>query len=94
MGLTDLWDQRIPAWFDEGLATIISGDTRIASDISRAELARIQQAQSFADWGAAIDDLGGWQRSYGAAAEAVRRQLKRKAPFDVMPFIRETYLDR
>ena len=29
MGITDIWDQRFPAWFDEGLASHISGDTRL-----------------------------------------------------------------
>jgi hypothetical protein len=72
-GITDILDQRFPAWFDEGLASLVSNDTRLPSDIPEAARQRIAEARHFWQWGAAIVDLGGWKPAYGAAmAEVVR----------------------
>ena len=72
-GVADILDQRFPAWFDEGLASLVSNDTRLPTAIPEADRRRITEARHFWQWGDAIADLGGWKPAYGAAmAEVVR----------------------
>jgi hypothetical protein len=65
MGLRDLWHQRIPAWFNEGLAGHISRDTRLRT-MPVADAQRIRSAQSYRDWGR-LHKTHEWQDTYGAA---------------------------
>ncbi len=60
---------RFPAWFSEGLAGWVSGDTRL--NASRPALrARIKQARRFGQWNQAVDEMG-WKSAYGAAMDLV-----------------------
>ena len=69
MGLQDLFKQRIPAWFDEGLASYIAADPRLRK-YAPAEAEWIMQAQSFRDWGR-MHQTYAWQETYGAAKSLV-----------------------
>lgn len=68
--LSDLWDQRIPTWFDEGLASYLSGDMRLDSPDNPRDADWICAARSFRDWGR-LHPAQDWRRTYGAAARLV-----------------------
>lgn len=68
--LSDLWHQRIPTWFDEGLATHLSGSTRVDRPADPRDADWICAARSFRDWGRVHTDRG-WRSTYGAAARLV-----------------------
>jgi hypothetical protein len=74
VGLAALALGRLPAWFDEGLAVIVSGDTRFLRSVAPAEIRRVRQARHFTQWSrfAAEPD-----RAYAAAAavEALRTRI-------------------
>lgn len=76
--LSDLWDQRIPAWFDEGLATWLSGAADVTPPTPE-DRARIEQVISFRDWGPAVHEMT-WQRAYGAAQALVADMAEAKGP--------------
>ena len=86
MKLSDLWDQRIPAWFDEGLATWLSGDERVTPPTPE-DRARIERTVSFREWGPAVRDMT-WQRAYGAADALVREMADAKGPKALRDLIR------
>ena len=69
LGLQDVFKQRIPAWFNEGLATYLSADPRVHS-FSQKGAKWITQAQSFRDWGR-LHQNREWQDTYGAAKSLV-----------------------
>jgi len=68
--LSDLWDQRIPAWFDEGLASYLSDDTRLDSPENPRDADWICSARTFRDWGR-LHPARDWRQTYGAAARKV-----------------------
>jgi len=69
MGVQDVFHQRIPAWFNEGLATHLSRDPRVQSFAPR-QATWIKQAQSFREWGR-LHQTRDWQETYGAAKTLV-----------------------
>jgi len=69
MSFADLVSPRFPVWFDEGLASWISGDDRLIPPDAAAR-ARVLEARHFSDWSGVMDDLG-WQAGYGAAMALV-----------------------
>ncbi len=68
-GLRDLVRQRVPAWFNEGLAMHLSADAR-ARDFSPAGAKWVRAAQGYRDWGRLHKDRV-WQDTYGAAKSLV-----------------------
>ena len=71
MDIRDLWDQRFPAWFDEGLASHLSGDDRLNRPENPRDADWIRSAQSFRDW-SALPHATSWRDTYGAAARLVQ----------------------
>lgn len=69
-GTTALWDKRIPNWFNEGLASYISGDPRISLSASSEDKAWIRQSVTFWDWNSFVNKRD-WSAAYGAAASLV-----------------------
>jgi hypothetical protein len=72
MGFLDYFDQRFPAWFDEGLASYLSGDDRFPQYYSDADRQWIRGARTFRDWRKFIQERNDWRPAYGAAAANVR----------------------
>ena len=70
-GASALWDQRIPSWFNEGLATFVSQDPRMATSYSAEERHWITGSKTFWDWNGFANERG-WRTAYGAAAENVK----------------------
>ncbi|HHC29600.1 MAG TPA: hypothetical protein ENK80_03415 [Rhodobacterales bacterium] len=72
-GPMGLWWGVFPAWFDEGLASLVSQDDRLdAGDV--AARARMLETRRFSDWGAAVQALG-WRGAYGAAMALVEEMV-------------------
>lgn len=67
--LRDYWKPRVPSWFDEGLATLISGDPRLTSFKTR-DAAWIREAKDFRDWKRMTNE-DTWRSTYGAAQSLV-----------------------
>ncbi len=67
---SDLLGPRFPAWFDEGLASHLSGDSRLwqPADARRADW--IREATNFFKW-RQLREGRDWRDSYGAAARLV-----------------------
>lgn len=61
----------IPAWFDEGLAVLVSDDPRFDREIDPAVIAEIKARHSWRDWGGLINEFG-WRDIYGGAVTLVR----------------------
>ncbi len=77
MGYVGWLKGAVPAWFDEGLAVVISQDPRFRRDVPAAAVREIMGITSFAgQWSAHAEHVG-WQTAYGAAATRVR-QLQRR----------------
>ncbi|GLQ34987.1 hypothetical protein GCM10007939_12700 [Amylibacter marinus] len=72
MGFQDLYRQRFPAWFDEGLSEFLSGRHCSFQRHNEADLARVLRADTFRDWNAMVADRA-YGRHYGAACELVSR---------------------
>ncbi|MGB7337191.1 MAG: hypothetical protein WBD01_15500 [Salaquimonas sp.] len=71
MGRFGMVKPKFPAWFNEGLATIISNDNRYRTKFTPDELAWIRNANNYwGDWGNRISERG-WRDTYGAARAAV-----------------------
>lgn len=70
LGLSDLWQLRYPIWFDEGLASHLSEDTRLAPPDNLQEALWITQAQTFRSWGRMVN-ADTWHDAYSAAARLV-----------------------
>lgn len=64
--LSDPWHQRFPAWFDEGLASVLSHDDRLTTYADPRDADWIKQAQGFRQWGRLHRDHK-WQDTYGVA---------------------------
>ena len=69
-GATALWDEKFPSWFNEGLATFISSDTRVRFDHGQNDKEWIRGSRTFWDWGGFVKARG-WRDAYGAAASIV-----------------------
>lgn len=76
LGAIGLWRPDIPAWFDEGLAVVLSQDKRFTRRVAERHVRSVMKVRTFGDWSRFTDEVG-WRTSYGAAATAVRR-LDRK----------------
>jgi hypothetical protein len=70
MGTRFSWNQQIPNWFDEGLATFLSGDNRISLSHPQTDLDWIKHSKSVWNWGRFVKERG-WKVAYGAAASQV-----------------------
>ena len=70
MGITDIMNQRFPAWFDEGLSSFLTGDHRLTLPRRARDADWIRTAKSFRDWGA-INQRRDWRETYGAAYRLV-----------------------
>jgi hypothetical protein len=69
-GATALWDGKFPSWFNEGLATFISSDTRVRFDHDQHDKDWIRGSKTFWDWNTFVKARG-WRDAYGAAASIV-----------------------
>jgi hypothetical protein len=69
-GLSALWDEKFPNWFNEGLETYISSDTRVRFDHDQNDQVWIRGSRTFWDWGGFVKARG-WRDAYGAAASIV-----------------------
>ncbi|MFM2279927.1 MAG: hypothetical protein RLZZ444_2158 [Pseudomonadota bacterium] len=69
-GPTALWDEKIPNWFNEGMASYLSDDHRISLFQDEETKAWIRKSRGFYDWSTFLADRG-WKRAYGAAAANV-----------------------
>lgn len=77
MGLSGWARGTVPVWFDEGLATIVSGDPRYRRDANATAVRDVMQIQSFfGEWQDHTRRVG-WRTAYRAAATRVR-QLERR----------------
>jgi len=70
LGLRSLTDDPVPVWFNEGLATHLSGDTRFPGPFTAADIIWVKSADTRHAWRRRLAE-GGWTRGYGAAAAAV-----------------------
>lgn len=68
-GINALYDPDFPAWFDEGLATLLSRDTRLATDPAPEW---IYTAHNWRDW-RNMTTAETWRANYGAAMSVVAR---------------------
>lgn len=66
--LRDIWDQRFPAWFDEGLASHLSNDTRLTNDPAPQWITKTRARRAWGRLHATHD----WRDTYGAAQSMVR----------------------
>ncbi len=69
-GVSALWDKKIPSWFNEGLASFVSEDKRLAPSYSDEQRLWIRGSETFWDWGGFVADRG-WRDAYGAAEDNV-----------------------
>lgn len=77
MGLWGWARGTVPAWFDEGLATVVSRDPRFTRDAPAAAVREIMTVQSyFGEWSRHAERVG-WRTAYSAASTRVR-QLERR----------------
>ena len=88
MGISDILNQRFPAWFDEGLASHISGDDRLNRPENPRDADWIRTAHSFGDWGA-LHKKHNWQDTYGAAARLVQEIDAQIGRDGLLQFIKE-----
>lgn len=68
MGLSDIYNPKFPQWFDEGLASYISQDTRL-SLVAKPD--HIKKARNLAEW-RALNSAETWQQNYSAAWTLVK----------------------
>lgn len=61
----------IPAWFDEGLAVLLSQDDRFAASYPGRAKDYMRRTGSWRTWGTSTEDLG-WKNAYGASRDLVR----------------------
>ncbi len=76
VGITGFVGTAVPMWFDEGLAVLVSKERRRTRVVSRAQLAAVVQARSYAQWHAYVRRVGGGP-AYRAALAAVRNIERR-----------------
>jgi hypothetical protein len=72
MGWRGLVNGSIPNWFNEGLASHISQDSRLDPFYSPEQRKWIRGSKTFWDWGHFVNERG-WRDAYGAAADNVAR---------------------
>ena len=80
VGLISFARTAVPMWFDEGLAVLISKERGRSKSPTRAELADVVAARTYAEWHAYVGRVGGGP-AYRAALAAVRgidRRIGRK----------------
>ncbi len=70
LDVTDIWNPRFPAWFDEGLAAHLSGDARLRQPADPRDADWIRAARRLWDWNA-LRSTADWRDRYGAAARLV-----------------------
>lgn len=80
LGLSDIFGPRFPAWFDEGLASHLSGDPRLRQPADARDAEWILEARDFFSWND-LRDRADWRDRYGAAARLVA-EIERKAGRD------------
>ncbi len=78
MGAGAVAAQRIPAWFDEGLASWVSQDSRLKA-VTPGQMTRIKQARQSTQWGQIADQMG-WLTAYAAANALVSRVAEAAGP--------------
>ncbi|NNE87238.1 MAG: hypothetical protein HKN27_04105 [Silicimonas sp.] len=69
MGVSNIWRQPYPTWFDEGLATHVADHPRWRGNITPAHRAEVRKARRFWQWDDAFDALGVGRAYRSAAAE-------------------------
>ncbi len=69
-GASAIWDEKIPSWFNEGLATFVSQDKRVEGKFTYEQLSWVRGSKSFWDWNRFVSERGFWI-TYGAANENV-----------------------
>ena len=77
MGLVGWLRGTVPAWFDEGLATLVSKDPRFRHDSPAEAVREIMTVRSYLGQWAQYTGRVGWRTAYGAASTRVR-QLRRR----------------
>ena len=77
MGIWGWLRGTVPAWFDEGLATLISEDPRFRRDSPAAAVCDIMTVRSYLGQWAQYTGRVGWRAAYGAAATRVRQVQRR-----------------
>ncbi len=77
MGLIGWALGRVPAWFDEGLAVVVSNDPRLRQAVGRRAVEGVMQIESYLGAWAKYTEQVGWREAYGAAATRVR-QIERR----------------
>lgn len=81
-GASAIWDGKIPSWFNEGLATMVSQDYRVRSfygqlpAYSKEDRNWIEGSKYFWDWNRFVGERG-WHTAYGAAGEKVAQMQAR-----------------
>ncbi len=70
LGPRDIVRPRFPAWFDEGLAAHLSGDTRLVRPADPRDADWIRAAGRLAEWNG-LRGAHDWRVRYGAAARLV-----------------------
>ena len=68
MGFSDIYNPKFPQWFDEGLASYISQDTRL-SFVAKPD--HIKNARNLKEW-REINSAETWQQNYSAAWTLVK----------------------
>ena len=87
MGLMGWARGTVPAWFDEGLAVVLSQDPRFRRDEPPEAVAAVMKVQSYlGDW-AQHSERVGWRTAYGAAATRVRRLHRRLGDKELLEFV-------
>ncbi|KNG94061.1 hypothetical protein [Pseudaestuariivita atlantica] len=87
MSLRDVLYPRFPAWFDEGLAALVSDDTRLdRMDVPEARF--ILDARLRRDW-SRMTTADTWPRTYGAARTLVADLVQRLGPDGLRALIAE-----
>ncbi len=72
MGLRGLAGGVIPNWFNEGLASFVSHDSRLDPFYNAEQRQWIRGSKTFWDWGNFVSARG-WRDAYGAASDNVAR---------------------
>ncbi len=72
MGISGAVNGHIPNWFDEGLASYVSQDSRLNPFYETEQRAWIRGSKYFWDWGSFVSARG-WRDAYGAASDNVAR---------------------
>lgn len=68
--ISALWAPPQPNWFDEGLASFVSRDHRLPSNVGDEAKAWIRGSLNYRDWGRFVAARG-WRAAYAAAAANV-----------------------